>query len=419
MRVELISVGTEILIGDILNTNVHYLSKELANLGINVFRHTSVGDNRERFLKVLSNAFKDADTVIVTGGLGPTDDDITKECVAKFFKRKQYLDKYYWNKIQNYLLNHSSNKTITKNDEKTASIPEGAITFENFWGTAPAIAIEDYNRKIILLPGPPHEMKNIFNHHIRDYLASFSNQKFLSKYIRFFGIGESLLEDRIKDLMIQQTNPSLALYAKYGEVLLRITASASSAEECEKLIDNKIKEVYELVGEYIYLVAGEEASESQSEMNKVLAKLLIDNNISISTAESITGGLIVSTLIENEGISSVLKESYISYSDQSKIDLLGVNIASLKNYTAVSKEVAEEMLDGLILKTNVESALITTGYANHEKKYLSGLVYIGAYYKGEKIIKKFHYSGNRNKIRYRASQEAMNVLRKLILSKIS
>lgn len=415
MKVELISVGTEILIGDILNTNIHFLSKELAKLGINVFRHTSVGDNKERFLKVLHNAFEDADTVIVTGGLGPTDDDITKECVAEFFGRKQYLDDYYWNKIQDYLLNYSSNKTVTENDKKTASIPEGALTFENFWGTAPAIAIEEDNRKIILLPGPPHEMKNIFNHHIRDYLASFSNQKFLSKYVRFFGIGESLLEDRIKDLMDKQTNPSLALYAKYGEVLLRVTASATSVEECQKLVDDKIKEVSEIVGDYIYLVAGAEASESQSEMNKVLAKLLIENNISISTAESITGGLIASTLIENEGISKILKEAYITYSDEAKSNLLNVKSETLKKYTAVSKEVAQEMLEGLISKKNTDAGIITTGYANHEDKNLSGLVYIGVFFKGEKIIKEVHYSGDRNRIRYRTSQEAMNELRKLIL----
>lgn len=415
MKVELISVGTEILLGDILNSNVQFLSKELASLGINVYRHTSVGDNKERFFKVLDNAFEEADTLIITGGLGPTDDDITKESVAEYFGLNEYLDEYYWQKIKNYLLNYSSNKTVTENDKKTARIPQGAKTFENFWGTAPGILVEKDNKKVILLPGPPHEMTNMFKTHVKPYLETLSKQKFLSKYIRFFGIGESLLEDKIKKIMDKQTNPTLALYAKSGEVLLRVTASATDLTECEELINSSINEIKEIVGEYIYLIGDESVSESQSEMSAVLAKLLIENNISISTAESVTGGQIASSLIDNDGISSVLKESYITYSDDAKEKVLVVNKSTLEKYTAVSKEVAEEMLSGLIDKTKTDAALVTTGYANHDNKELSGLVYIGAYYKGEKIIKKVHYSGTRNRVRYRSTQEAMNELRKLIL----
>ncbi|MDO4813592.1 MAG: competence/damage-inducible protein A [Gemella sp.] len=415
MKVELISVGTEILLGDILNTNVQFLSKELASLGINVYKHTSVGDNKERFLNVIDTAFKEADTLIITGGLGPTDDDITKETVSEYFGLEEEVNEYYWKKIQDYLLNYSSNKTVTKNDQKTARVPIGAKTFENFWGTAPGILVEQDNKKVILLPGPPREMTNMFKTHIKPYLESLSSQVFLSKYIRFFGIGESLLEDKIKNLMDRQTNPTLALYAKSGEVLLRVTASASTKEECQELLNASIKEVKAIVGDYIYLIGDESVAESQSEMNKVLANVLIDNNISISIAESITGGLVASSLIESDGISKVLKESYVTYSDEAKHKLLDVQTETLEKHTAVSKQVAEEMLKGLVEKTNIQAAIITTGYANHEEKNLAGLVYIGAYYKGKSVIKEVRFSGDRNRVRFRTSQEAMNELRKLIL----
>ena len=245
MRVELISVGTELLLGDIVNTNTAYLSKELAALGIGVYRQTTIGDNSERLLQTLDAAFSENDTVIITGGLGPTDDDITKECAGQYFGRDFYFHEYSWVKILERLT-RSGRNIITDNNKKQAMIPEGAIVLENFCGTAPGIIIEEDNRRIILMPGPPREMKDMFEKSVRPYLQKLSTNKFVSKYVRFYGIGESLLETKIKHILDNQTNPTLALYAKTGEVLLRITASASTFEEAEELIVQQLREIESL-----------------------------------------------------------------------------------------------------------------------------------------------------------------------------
>ena len=331
MKVELVSVGTELLLGDIVNTNTAYLSKELASLGIGVYNHTTVGDNRERLLKTLKNAFLENDTVIITGGLGPTDDDITKECAAEFFGRDFYFHEYSWVKILERLT-RAGRTVITENNKKQALIPDGAIVLENFCGTAPGIIIEENNKRIILLPGPPREMRDMFEKSVKPYLEKFSNTKFISKYVRFYGIGESLLETKIKDIMDSQTNPTLALYAKTGEVLLRITASSEKECECEKLISDLLNEIESRVGEYIYLVGDENVSSSQTEMNSVVANLLVENNFTISIAESLTGGKITSMLVEKSGISKSLLEGIVCYSNDSKVRTLGVKEESLEKY---------------------------------------------------------------------------------------
>lgn len=420
MNVELVSVGTELLLGDIINTNTAYLSKELANIGINVFKHTTVGDNRGRLLRTFDRAFNSSDTVIVTGGLGPTDDDITKECAAEYFGRDFYLDEYSWQKIQNYVSKYNKNNIITSNNKKQAMIPEGAIIVENFCGTAPGIILEDNGRTIILMPGPPREMKDMFLKSIKPYLESRSNQKFISKYIRFYGIGESLLEDKIKHILENQTNPTVALYAKTGEVLIRVTASGEVVESCEELIDEKIKEIEKIVGEYVYLIGDETVSDSQSELPAVVGHLLIENDLTISIAESLTGGYLTSLLVENSGISKSLQESIVSYSNESKIKNLGVQEKTIADFGVVSEQVAYEMVKGLVEKTNTDIAVSTTGYAeqNFENNLQVGLVYIGIYYKGEIFVKECQFNGDRNRIRDRASKEALNEVRKLILLEV-
>lgn len=412
MNVELVSVGTELLLGDIVNTNTSYLSKELANIGINVFKHTTVGDNKGRLLRTFDRAFNSSDTVIVTGGLGPTDDDITKECAAEYFNKDFYLDEYSWQKIQNYVSKYNKNNVVTSNNKKQAMIPEGATILENFCGTAPGIILEDNGRTIILMPGPPREMKDMFLKSVKPYLEKRSDKKFVSKYIRFYGIGESLLEDKIKHILDTQTNPTVALYAKTGEVLIRVTASGEDDETCQKLINDKIYEIENIVGEYIYLIGDEQISDSQSELNKVVARLLIENDLTISLAESVTGGLITSLLVENSDISSSLKESIVCYSNESKINNLNVNTENIEKYGVVSEQVAYEMAYGLYLKNNSDITVATTGYADGEN---AGKVYIGVCYKGNTIIKECIFNGDRNRVRDRASKEALNEVRKIIL----
>ena len=420
MRVELISVGTELLLGDIVNTNTAYLSKELAALGIGVYRQTTIGDNSERLLQTLDAAFSENDTVIITGGLGPTDDDITKECAAQYFGRDFYFHEYSWVKILERLTRSGCN-IITDNNKKQAMIPEGAIVLENFCGTAPGIIIEEDNRRIILMPGPPREMKDMFEKSVRPYLQKLSTNKFVSKYVRFYGIGESLLETKIKDIMDNQTNPTLALYAKTGEVLLRITVSGNDRAECEDLIRKQLDEIEKRVGEYIYLVGDEDISSTQTEMNTVVANLLIENKFTISIAESLTGGKISSMLVEKSGISEALLEGVVCYSNKSKIDTLGVREETLEKFGAVSEEVAKEMVLGVAKRLGADFAVATTGIAGPNSDGSGkpvGLVYIGIYAQGDISVKECLFTGDRELIRYRTSVEALEEVRRNILKKL-
>lgn len=420
MRVELVSVGTELLLGDIVNTNTAYLSKELAALGFGVFRQTTVGDNRERLLKTLESAFLENDTVIITGGLGPTDDDITKECAAEYFGREFYFHEYSWVKILERLT-RSGRNIITENNKKQAMIPEGAIVLENYCGTAPGIIIEENNKRIILLPGPPREMRDMFEKSVKPYLEKFSSKQFISKYVRFYGIGESLLETKIKDIMDNQTNPTLALYAKTGEVLLRITVSGDDKAECEDLIRKQLDEIEKRVGAYIYLVGDEDISSTQTEMNTVVANLLIENKFTISIAESLTGGKISSMLVEKSGISEALLEGVVCYSNKSKIDTLGVREETLEKFGAVSEEVAKEMVLGVAKRLGADFAVATTGIAGPNSDGSGkpvGLVYIGIYAQGDISVKECLFTGDRELIRYRTSVEALEEVRRNILKKL-
>lgn len=420
MRVELVSVGTELLLGDIVNTNTAYLSKELAALGFGVFRQTTVGDNRERLLKTLESAFLENDTVIITGGLGPTDDDITKECAAEYFGREFYFHEYSWVKILERLT-RSGRNIITENNKKQAMIPEGAIVLENYCGTAPGIIIEENNKRIILLPGPPREMRDMFEKSVKPYLEKFSSKQFISKYVRFYGIGESLLETKIKDIMDNQTNPTLALYAKTGEVLLRITVSGDDKAECEDLIRKQLDEIEKRVGEYIYLVGDEDISSTQTEMNTVVANLLIENKFTVSIAESLTGGKISSMLVEKSGISEALLEGVVCYSNKSKIDTLGVREETLEKFGAVSEEVAKEMVLGVAKRLGADFAVATTGIAGPNSDGSGkpvGLVYIGIYAQGDISVKECLFTGDRELIRYRTSVEALEEVRRNILKKL-
>ena len=420
MRVELVSVGTELLLGDIVNTNTAYLSKELAALGIGVFRQTTVGDNRERLLKTLESAFLENDTVIITGGLGPTDDDITKECAAEYFGREFYFHEYSWVKILERLT-RSGRNIITENNKKQAMIPEGAIVLENYCGTAPGIIIEENNKRIVLLPGPPREMRDMFEKSVKPYLEKFSSKQFISKYVRFYGIGESLLETKIKDIMDNQTNPTLALYAKTGEVLLRITASGDNKEECEDLIRKQLDEIEKRVGEYIYFVGDEDISSTQTEMNTVVANLLIENKFTIAIAESLTGGKISSMLVEKSGISEAFLEGIVCYSNKSKINTLGVREETLAKFGAVSEEVAKEMALGAAKRLGADFAVVTTGIAgpnSDESGKPVGLAYIGIYAQGDISVKECLFTGDRELIRYRTSVEALEEVRKNILKKL-
>ena len=419
MNIDIISVGTELLLGDIVNTNAQYLSKELSALGMNVYRQVTVGDNMDRLLKAFEYSFRDADIIITTGGLGPTTDDITKEGAAMYFGQEMVLHEPSWNIIEDMCSRFSGGKDkIPSNNKKQAMFPVEAKVLPNSNGTAPGAIFEKDGKRIIVMPGPPREMKAMFKESVLPYLMSQNEYVFKSKYIRLFGIGESALEIKVLDILNNQTNPTVALYAKEGEVLIRLTARGKNDKECEELLEKKYKEIFEVCGEYIYLVGDDSISSSQTEMDKLVSSLLLDKGLTISVAESCTGGMVASSLIDQSGISKSLLEACITYSNDSKMKRLGVKKETLEKYGAVSEETAIEMARGIAMGLGADIGISTTGIAgpdggSDEKPV--GLVYIGIYYKGNTHAIKKIFTGDRSRIRRRATNEALNQVRKLLI----
>lgn len=419
MNVEIISVGTELLLGDILNTNAQYISKELAAIGINVYRQMTLGDNIDRLVRSFEMAFERADVVLTTGGLGPTGDDITKEAAAKYFGQDMVLDQESWTVIEDMCARYNGGKDrIPKNNIKQAMFPKNADIIPNPNGTAPGAVFKKDGKRIIVMPGHPREMKAMFKNSVLPLLMDENSDIFRSKYIRFFGIGESGLEMKLMDILNSQTNPTVALYAKEGEVLVRVTARAKDEQECMHLIDAKIEEIKAVSGKYIYLIGDDSISESQSEMEKVVAGLLHEKNKTIAVAESCTGGLVASYLVSNSGISDCFMEACVTYTNNAKMRRLGVKEETLEEFGAVSHQTAVEMAMGIASTSNADIGLSTTGIAgpdggSDEKPV--GLVYIGLYYNGKVTSIKKVFTGDRRKIRERAARTALNQVRCLLV----
>lgn len=407
MKGEIIAVGTELLLGSTVNTNAKYLSQELAELGIDVYYHTVVGDNPERLKKIIDIALKRSDIIFLTGGLGPTKDDLTKEVVCEKLDIKLELDEQVLNSIENYF--KKRNKKMSKNNIKQAYIPKQSITLNNDIGTAPGLLIEWNEKKIILLPGPPHEMKTMFENHVKDHIKQ--NHIIKSKTIKTIGIGESSLEILLKPLIENQTNPTIATYAKTGQVDIKITGKGHNLKEVEKIIEPVVNEVNKLVGKYIYSYDNENIEET-------LFRMLLDNNMKVSFCESCTGGLMTSRFTKIPGASKVLDRGIVTYSNKSKIEELGVNKETLKRYTAVSKNVALEMATGLLAKTNVDLVISTTGYAGPicQDNEEIGLVFIGLASKNKTHVVECHFTGDRQSIQNRASNRAFNEAREYLIT---
>lgn len=405
MKAEIITVGTEILLGDIVNTNSQFLSKELASIGVEVYYQETVGDNETRLLNLLEEAFKRSDIVITTGGLGPTNDDITKEIAAKYFNQELVFYSDIWENIKSYF--EKLGLKPTENNKKQAYFPKDCIILDNPNGTAPGVILKKENKMIILLPGPPKEMIPMFNNSVKSYLQSLTDYKLVSKTLRFIGIGESELEEKLIDIINSQSNPTIAPYAKENEVTLRITAKSKDDEKANDLIKSIEDKIKDRVGKYIY-------GYDDTTLKETVAKLLVKNNMTIAVSESCTGGMVSSKLIDYPGISQSFIEGCVTYSNEAKMNRLGVKKETLDKYGAVSSETAIEMAVGIAKNLNTNIGLSTTGVAGpgggtDEKPV--GLVYIGIYINGDVKVKKCNFSGSRDKIRSRATNEALNLLR--------
>lgn len=411
MVAELITVGTELLLGNIVNTNASFLAEKCAMLGLSLYYQTTVGDNALRLEETLQLAISRADVIILTGGLGPTQDDLTKEVTAKVMEKELVEDIHTKERIIEYFKN-SQIKEIAENNWKQALVLKGAKVVDNSNGTAPGIIIEENGKTIILLPGPPDELIPMFMEDIYPYLNKLQPEIILSQMVKLCDIGESTAETMISDLIKEQSNPTIAPYAKIGEVHLRVTAKAKDEEEAKKLIKPIVKDLKARFGKNVYTTNEDETLE------EAVVKLLAKHELTVTTAESCTGGMLAARLVNVSGVSQVFRQGFVTYSNKAKRKILSVQKSTLKKYGAVSEKTAKEMAKGGVFATDSDICVAITGIAGPEggtEEKPVGLVYISCYINDKVTVREFHFKGNRSKVREQTVVKALTLLRECIL----
>ena len=414
---EILCVGTELLLGDIVNTNAAFLSKKLASLGIAVYHQTVVGDHPERLRVALEDAFEGhgrpaADLVILSGGLGPTYDDLTKETVAAYFGREMTMHEPSLTRIADFFAR--TGRIMTDNNKKQAMMPEGCVVFPNDYGTAPALAVGDGTRTAVMLPGPPAELVPIFNELVVPFLRRYTEGVLISRNIHIMGLGESAVEDILRDLMVSSENPTVAPYCKSGEVRLRVTARAESETAASALCDKVVSEIRQHPGIQPF-VYGVDCDNTET----ALVRLLAERGLTVATAESCTGGLIGGRITGVSGASQVFLGGCITYTNDMKIRLLGVNPLSIDAHTEVSAEVAAEMAAGVREKLGADVGLSAMGYAGPTggtDENPVGTVYVGVSTKdGTKAFRLYYPRKSRDYIREASASRVMLEAIKAIL----
>ncbi len=406
MIAEIVSVGTELLMGQVVNTDAQFIAQRLAPLGFQVYYHTTVGDNAKRLTAVVHQAVERSDVVVFTGGLGPTDDDLTKETVAaalgltvepvpeEVARIKKYFDERGY--------------AMAPNNYKQASFPKGAVILKNDFGTAPGCIMSAADKTAILLPGPPRELFPMFLNQVMPHLERMSGNKLYSRELRIFGMGESSVTYQIRDIIETQTNPTVAPYVKTGEVTLRVTALCKSEDEGAALAQPMIDEIVSRLGDIVYSTMGES-------LPQTCARMLTDDQMTLAVAESCTGGLVTSQLVDIPGCSKFLREGCVTYSDASKANRLGVSEATLKTFGAVSEECAREMAEGLLKTSGADYALATTGFAGPDggtEESPVGTVFVSLAHNGKTQVKRLNLHGERARVREVASLHALDLLRR-------
>jgi len=391
---EILCVGTEILIGDIVNTNAAYISSRLAALGINQYYQAVVGDNPARLEQKIREALERTDLLIMTGGLGPTYDDLTKETAAKCMGRKLYLHERSLERMTAYF--KSRNYVMSETNKKQAYMPESSVVFDNDHGTAPGLAMEDeVNGKIvIMLPGPPREMKPMWDDSVEPYLLGYSESMFYSKNINITGMGESAVEEVLADYMKSAVNPTVAPYCKEGEVRLRVTAKAGSEADARKMCDETIDKILESeVGKYDYGI-------NVDSLEHALVNALHEHSLTLCTAESCTGGLIAERITAVAGCSDVFFGGCVTYTNEIKQRLLGVSADTLSEHGAVSAQTAMEMARGARERLGTDIAVSATGLAGPTggtPETPVGTVFIGVSTKNGEDFRKLTLSAMRSR----------------------
>lgn len=406
VKAEIIAIGTELLLGQIANTNGQWISQKLASKGVHVFHHHVVGDNHDRILNVLKESHERSDVIVITGGLGPTDDDLTKEVVAEFVGGDLIEDTAVLSKIKSYF--NETNRVMTENNYKQAKVIEGAKVIPNKFGTAPGIIVSHQSRYFILLPGVPSEMKQMMTNSVLPFLEETYNlsEVIVSKMIRCIGIGESQLEMELKDLIEEQSNPTIALLSMEGEVAVRLTANASSEKIANDLIETKAEELITRIGQYIY------GFDDQS-LNMTIVQMLKEKQQSIAGAESLTGGKFSDAMVSIPGASEVFKGSIVSYSTESKVNILGVKQSFIDEFGTISEETAFHMAKQAKEKLKATYGISFTGVAGPEPSEGKpvGTVYICLYKSDSDYqIETIQYKNNRESIRNRAIKKGLELV---------
>lgn len=407
MKAELVMIGTELLLGETIDTNSAFVAQQLGQLGIDIYYKSTVGDNWLRMIEVLSQALSRSDLVITSGGLGPTMDDLVREAVAAVTNKQLVLNEVALTTIEQYFA--KTGRQMTLNNRKQALFPDGAQIIDNQWGTAPGILLELANGKIIVcLPGVPRELKGMIQTSVQPYLATKIERSYLaSTTLRFVGIGESQLENEIRDILIKQSNPTIAPYASLGEVRVRITAKAKNEAAAQSLIIPVADQLISLLDPYYY-------GSNDNTLESVIGARLSERQETLATAESCTGGLIAHRLTNVPGSSNYFERGFITYSNEAKSELLGVEPELINQVGAVSKEVAVAMAVGAQKQAGTTWALAVTGIAGPDggtPEKPVGLVHISLVGNGHTKAEVHRFNGSREEIKFRVSQAALNLLR--------
>lgn len=405
MIAEILSVGTELLMGQIANTDAQFISRRLGELGVTIYRHSTVGDNPARVREALQEALSRSDMVITTGGLGPTEDDLTKEMVAEYFGLEMELHQPSLDALKAFM--ERFGKKMTPNNLKQAYFPRGCTVMPNACGTAPGCIVEQGGKTVAVLPGPPMELMDMFDRQLAPYLQARSGQVIRSRFLKIFGLGESNVETLLSDLF-HSGNPTLALYCGPGEVTARITARAAAPEKAEAMMQPVYEEILRRVGEAYY---GEGVNRTPAD---AVLELLKNRGETVTFAESCTGGLLCGAFVDCAGASDCLKESYVTYANEAKENLLGVKSETLARRDAVSGECAREMALGAARAAGADWAVSVTGIAGPgggtaEKPV--GTVWIGVAHGGAAQAREYHFRGQRQWIRKLSVVNALNQLR--------
>lgn len=409
LKAEIVCVGTELLLGEIVDTNATYLARQLADLGINLYFKTTVGDNWLRLSSALGVALSRSDLLLISGGLGPTQDDITKEVVGAVVGRPLRFHSDAYRHIESYLTRLG--RQVSDNNRRQAMLPEGAEMIPNPVGTAPGVWLEVQNKLIICLPGVPHELKTMMEETVVPRLEKrWGKAPLHSRVLRFSGIGESALEEAVLDLIQNQTEPTIALYASLGEVRMRLTCRASSAEEAERIFAPVETEVRTRLGQYLY-------GTGEASLAQMVGELLAPRCQTVAVAESCTGGLIGSQLTSVSGSSRYFQGGIVAYANEAKIRLLGVAPDLLARCGAVSEDVALAMARGVREALGTDYGVSVTGIAGPtggtEEKPV-GTVYIACAGPQEEQCLHRVFSGDRAIVRQRASQQALWLLYEML-----